>query len=89
MLLTFTIIGLITTAVILNLFLVCYKQSGESFILFVGLVRSFIMPFFFVVLPSPAVCVIRRFGVGFSFIVCFSSLLIKINRIYRFSTKSC
>ena len=95
-LLTFTIIGLITTAVILILFLVCYKHrvvkasSREvSVILLVGLVLCYIMPFFFVVLPSPAVCAIRRFGVGFSFVMCFSSLLIKTNRIYRiFNQKS-
>ena len=95
-LLTFTITGLITTAVILILFLVCYKHrvvkasSREvSVILLVGLVLCYIMPFFFVVLPSPAVCAIRRFGVGFSFVICFSSLLIKTNRIYRiFNQKS-
>ena len=95
-LLTFTIIGLITTAVTLILFFVCYKHrvvkasSREvSVILLVGLVLCYIMPFFFVVLPSPAVCVIRRFGVGFSFVVCLSSLVIKTNRIYRiFNQKS-
>ena len=68
-LLTFIIVGLITTTVILILFLVCYKHrvvkvsSREvSVILFVGLVLCYIISSVFVVLPSPAVWVIRQFG---------------------------
>ena len=68
-LLTFIIVGLKTTTVILILFLVCYKYrvvkvpSREvRIILFVGLVLCYIISSFFVVLPSPAMCVIRQFG---------------------------
>lgn len=54
-----------------------------SFILLVGLVFCYIMPFFFAARPSPATCAIRRFGVGFSYAMAFSALLIKTNRIHR------
>ena len=95
-LLTFTIVGLTATAFIIILFLVYNKHrvvkasSRElSAILLVGLVLCYIMPFFFVVKPSIAICTVRRFGVGFSFAICFSALLIKTNRIYRiFNQKS-
>ena len=41
------------------------------------------MPFIYIAKPSPALCSIRRFGVGFCFSLCFSALLIKTNRIHR------
>ena len=95
-LLTFTIVGLIATASIIIVFLVFYKHRvvkassrEHSAILLLGLVLCYIMPFFFVLMPSPAVCALRRIGVGVSFAVCFSALLIKTNRIYRiFNQKS-
>ena len=95
-LLTFTIVGLIATASIIIVFLVFYQHKvvkassrEHSAILLLGLVLCYIMPFFFVLMPSPAVCALRRIGVGVSFAVCFSALLIKTNLIYRiFNLKS-
>ena len=54
-----------------------------SAILLLGLALCYIMPFFFMATPSEAICAIRRFGVGFSFSVCYSALLVKTNRIHR------
>ena len=89
-LLTLSTIGLIATISVILLFLVCYKHkivkasSREvSGILLAGLVLCYTMPFFFADTPSPPMCAIRRFGVGFSFAICFSALLVKTNRIYR------
>ncbi len=89
-LLVFSSIGLLMTICVIILFLVCYKNkivkasSREiSSILLAGLILCYIMPFMFVIKPSAASCAIRRFGVGFSFAICFSALLVKTNRIYR------
>ena len=96
LLLTLTIIGLIATSFIITVFLIFHKHlvikasSRElSAFLLIGLILCFIMPFFFAAMPSQAVCAIRRFGVGVSFSICFSALLVKTNRIYRiFNQKS-
>ena len=59
-----------------------------SAILLVGLILCYIVPFFFVAQPSPAICAIRRFSVGFSFAICFSALLVKTNRLHRIFNRS-
>ena len=41
------------------------------------------VPFLFVIRPSAAICGIRWIGVGFSFSICFSSLLLRTIRIHR------
>lgn len=89
-LLFFSSVGLAITLLIMLLFSVNYKNriikasSREiSSILLTGLLLCYIMPFMFVIKPSPATCAIRRFGVGFSFSLCFSAILVKTNRIYR------
>ena len=89
-LIIFTIFGKAATAIIIIIFLVynnhrVVKASSRelSAILLVGLVLCYTMPFFFVAMPSPAVCTIRRVFFGFSFAVCFSALLVKTNRIHR------
>ena len=95
-LITFTILGQVATAFIFIVFLVYFKHgvvkasSRElSAILLVGLLLCYTVPFFFVAMPSPAVCAIRRVFFGLSFTVCFSALLVKTNRIYRiFNQKS-
>ena len=95
-LLTLAVIGLIAIASTSIVF-IAYSKHGVikassrevSTILLVGLALCYIMPFFFVAKPSPAVCAMRRFGVGFSFAMCFSALLVKTNRIHRiFNQKS-
>jgi len=90
LLLTLTLIGLLATGCIIIVFLVFHKEkvikasSREiSAILLAGLALCYSLPFFLVIKPSPSMCAIQRFSVGFSFAMCLSSLLIKTNRIYR------
>ena len=52
-------------------------------VLICGIVLCYVVPFFYIVKPSPVVCGIQRFGVGFCFSLCFSALLVKTNRIHR------
>ena len=60
-----------------------------SAILLAGIFLCYLLPFFYIATPSPAICAIRRFGVGFCFAVSFSALLVKTNRIHRiFNQKS-
>ena len=51
--------------------------------LLVGILLCYIMPFPFIAKPSPAICAIRRFGIGFSFSICFSPILVRAVRIHR------
>lgn len=44
---------------------------------------SYAMTFLFLAKPSPAVCALRRLGLGTSFAVCYSALFTKTNRIAR------
>ena len=82
--------GIIATAAIAVVFIVCYKHqlikasSRElSAIMLTGLMLCYLLPFFFLVEPAPWTCAIRRFGVGFCFALCYSALLVKTNRIHR------
>uniref|UniRef100_A0A8C9WEZ8 Metabotropic glutamate receptor 3 n=1 Tax=Scleropages formosus TaxID=113540 RepID=A0A8C9WEZ8_SCLFO len=61
------------------------KASGRElcYILLSGVLMSYGMTFFFIAKPSPAVCALRRLGLGTSFAVCYSALLTKTNRIAR------
>lgn len=52
-------------------------------VLLCGIMLCYLMPFFYLAKPIPALCGIRRFGVGFCFSLCFSALLVKTNRIHR------
>ena len=88
-------LGIIMTMITILVYVVFYKHSiikansrELSGILLVGLIYCYILPFLFVVKPSPAICGIRRFAVGFSFSVCFSALLVKTNRIHRIFNRS-
>ena len=85
-----TCVGMITTMSIMVIYIVFYnntivKASSRelSAILLVGLLLCYILPFFFIGKPSPVICAIRRFAVGFSFAICFSPLLVKTNRLHR------
>ena len=59
-----------------------------SAILLLGILLCYLMPFAFMAAPSEAICTLRRFGVGFSFAVCYSALLVKTNRIHRIFNRS-
>uniref|UniRef100_A0A672IGN1 Metabotropic glutamate receptor 3 n=1 Tax=Salarias fasciatus TaxID=181472 RepID=A0A672IGN1_SALFA len=53
------------------------------YILLSGVFMSYAMTFLFLAKPSPAICALRRLGLGTSFAVCYSALLTKTNRIAR------
>lgn len=61
------------------------KASGRElcYILLSGVFMSYAMTFLFLAKPSPAICALRRLGLGTSFSVCYSALLTKTNRIAR------
>ncbi|KAJ8389999.1 hypothetical protein AAFF_G00111600 [Aldrovandia affinis] len=61
------------------------KASGRElcYILLLGVFMCYGMTFFYIAKPSPAVCTLRRLGLGTSFAVCYSALLTKTNRIAR------
>ena len=48
-----------------------------------GIMLCYLMSFVYIAKPSRASCAIQRFGVGFCFSLCFSTLLVKTNRIHR------
>ena len=54
-----------------------------SAILLCGVFFCYILPFIFLIKPSPAACSIQRIGSGLSFSIVFSALLVKTNRIHR------
>ncbi|XP_049577938.1 metabotropic glutamate receptor 3 [Syngnathus scovelli] len=61
------------------------KASGRElcYILLLGVFMSYTMTFLFLAKPSPAICALRRLGLGTSFAVCYAALLTKTNRIAR------
>uniref|UniRef100_A0A3Q3GMF5 Metabotropic glutamate receptor 3 n=1 Tax=Labrus bergylta TaxID=56723 RepID=A0A3Q3GMF5_9LABR len=61
------------------------KASGRELCYFLlsGVFMSYAMTFLFLAKPSPAICALRRLGLGTSFAVCYSALLTKTNRIAR------
>ena len=85
-----TTLGLVATAFVVIIFIIFNTEkiikatSRElSAILLTGIALCYVIPFFFIAEPSPGICAIRRFSIGFSFSLCFCPLLMKTNRIYR------
>ncbi|KAI1888163.1 hypothetical protein AGOR_G00182200 [Albula goreensis] len=83
-------VGFISTALVVGVFIrhndtPLVKASGRElcYILLLGVFMSYSMTFFFIAKPSPAICTLRRLGLGTSFAVCYSALLTKTNRIAR------
>ena len=54
-----------------------------SAILLSGILLCYILPFLFIAKPSPALCGVRRFAIGFCFAISYSALLVRSNRIHR------
>ena len=54
-----------------------------SAVLLIGIILCYVLPIFFIMMPSPWTCGVRRFGIGLCFSLCYSALLIKTNRIHR------
>ena len=59
-----------------------------SAVLLIGIILCYVLPIFFIVMPLPWTCAVRRFGVGFCFSLCYSALLVKTNRIHRIFNRS-
>ena len=90
-----TSIGSIATAFVVAVFVVYHKHqlikasSRElSAVLLSGIMLCYLLPFFFIAKPSPWICAVRRFGVGFCFALSYSALLVKTNRIHRIFNRS-
>ena len=82
-------IGIVTATILGSILLVninhkvVVASSRElTTILFIGVYLCYSMPFVFIATPSPALCAIKRFGVGFSFSACFVPILVRVNRIH-------
>ena len=86
-----SIFGLIcttTVSIIIGLFFwtnpVIKSFGREQLILvMIGLILSFVFPFFFAIRPSLALCIIRWFGFWFSITLIFAALLVKLIRVTR------
>ena len=90
-----TSIGIVVSAAVAVIFIAYHKHelvkasSRElSAVLLTGIMLSYVFPFFFIMMPSPWTCAVRRFGVGFCFALCYSALLVKTNRIHRIFNRS-
>lgn len=66
------------------------KASGRELTcaLLFGLLSCYVFSFFLLAEPSATICAIQRFGLGFSFCVCYAAILIRTNRIARIFEKS-
>lgn len=87
---TIACLGFICTFMVIAVFIKhnntpLVKASGRElcYILLFGVFLSYSMTFFFIAKPSPAICTLRRLGLGSSFAVCYSALLTKTNCIAR------
>ena len=85
-----TCAGIATTVFVAGMFVTFHKKkvikasSRElSAILLGGILLCYILPFLFVGKPSPALCGVRRFAIGFCFAFSYSALLVRSNRIHR------
>lgn len=68
--------------------ILCLTFIGIGIAIFVGVMLAIfhhkkILPFLFVVRPTPAVCGVKRFAIGFCFAISYSALLVRSNRIHR------
>ena len=90
-----SVVGIFASSFVAAVFIVYHKtplikaSSRElSAVLITGIILCYLLPIFFVGRPSPAICAIQRFGVGFCFSICYSALLVKTNRIFRIFRQS-
>lgn len=83
-------IGIVLTVFVVLVFV--YNKGTEivkmsapelTFPLLGGILLCYCLPFVITADQNEALCGVRRFGIGFSFSVCYSSLLTKTNRLAR------
>lgn len=87
---TIACLGFICTFLVVGVFvkhnntpLVKASSRELCYILLFGVFLSYSMTFFFIAKPSPAICTLRRLGLGTSFAICYAALLTKTNCIAR------
>lgn len=95
MVMVFAGLGIMCTIFVGTLFYINHdtplvKASGRELAcaLLFGLLSCYVFTFFLLAEPSVGVCAIQRFGLGFSFCVCYAAILIRANRIARIFEKS-
>ena len=87
---TLSSFGVVTTFLVILIFLyhnstAVVKASGRelSYPLLIGIIFCYALPFVLLSEPTTITCGVARFGFGFSFFVCYASLVTKTNRIER------
>lgn len=95
MVMVFAGLGILCTIFVSTLFLInndtpLVKASGRELTcaLLFGLLSCYVFSFFLLAEPSVTICAIQRFGLGFSFCLCYAAILIRTNRIARIFEKS-
>ena len=95
MVMVFSGLGIMCTIFVGTLFLInketpLVKASGRELTcaLLFGLLSCYVFSFFLLAGPSVTICAIQRFGLGFSFCLCYAAILIRTNRIARIFEKS-
>ena len=95
MVMVFAGLGIMCTIFVGTLFFInndtpVVKASGRELTcaLLIGLMSCYVFSFFLLAEPSVVVCAIQRFGLGFSFCLCYAAILIRTNRIARIFEKS-
>ena len=83
-------LGILATISVIVIFIIYFshkiiKATSRELTIFLlaGVLLSFMVPFLFVIRPSAVICGIRWIGVGFSFSISFSALLVRTTRIHR------
>lgn len=83
-------VGLATTSSIALLFfikrntvVVRRSSQGLSAVLLAGLFLCYVIPMFYISRPSNIICGIQQFMLGIGFTICYSSILIKTNLLFR------
>ena len=95
MVMVFSGLGIMCTMFVGTLFLInrdtpLVRASGRELTcaLLFGLLSCYVFSFFLLAGPSVTICAIQRFGLGFSFCLCYAAILIRTNRIARIFEKS-
>lgn len=88
--LTLTCVGVVVTCIVAGIFywqretpLIMASGKELSFVLLFGIQMSYLSSFAFVSYPTPVSCGFTRVMLGLSYTICYASILVKTNRIYR------
>ena len=83
-------VGLLATIFVISVFvkfittpLIMAAGREMSAILFLGIILCYVLALVRIFQPTALLCGVRRFGTGFAFCLCYSSLLVRTNRIAR------